>query len=184
MNTQNTWHGFSVAEIVNSFNINMQQPELTTYGNRPRDWYKVDWAYKRYNDQCKNKVAFFRSKNNKGYYQTTFVNGKILYLHQLMAMAYGIWDSELKVDHANGIVSDNSFLNLRMVTNSVNSLNRKRSKYANLAIFQKLINVEITYKKQSIGKTFYKDDYNSDDQCRRHAIRYRDKVLSQLIRAS
>ena len=66
--------------------------------------------------------------NNKGYYHTS-VKGKRFKNHRLIWIMFnGNIDTNMQIDHINGIRDDNRIENLRVVTNKENSRNRNFAK--------------------------------------------------------
>lgn len=60
-------------------------------------------------------------RSNKLGYAVTDINRKVVRMHRLIM---GCLNSEIKVDHKNGLVFDNRRCNLRLVTQEQNNMNR------------------------------------------------------------
>lgn len=92
---------------------------------RSPDFFKKTSEFLRWNGRYAGKVAF--SINTTGY-RDGMIFRKVYRAHQVAwALHYGEWPHG-PIDHINGVRDDNRIENLRIVTPSENSRNRKQSK--------------------------------------------------------
>jgi len=110
------------AEYVRSILNYNPDTGIFTWRPRPLDHFKSEMACKTWNSRFSGKTA--GSINNNGY-----VNIVINYVQtrgHVLAWLYehGSWPKK-KLDHINGIKSDNRICNLRLATDSQNDYNSK-----------------------------------------------------------
>lgn len=89
---------------------------------RPLSWFKTEGAGKAWNKRFAGAQAFTGDMNG---YRHGAINGKMYAAHRVAwALYYGYWP-ENTIDHINGIKNDNRIINLRDVSNAINSRNAK-----------------------------------------------------------
>lgn len=89
-----------------------------------KDW-NLRWRVTKGSKAPANSLA--GSDHSNGYRKVKF-NQKMFFTHRVIwALYYGEWPTE-HIDHINGVKIDNRIENLRVVTKTENSKNRKRDK--------------------------------------------------------
>jgi len=94
---------------------------------RPKEHFKSDQAYQRWNNMFASKEAGWLAPNKFGARWRLSVNGVTLPRTSVVwALANNAWP-ELNIDHINRECSDDRIENLRSATNTQNNGNMKRS---------------------------------------------------------
>lgn len=118
------------SELLEALDYNKETGVFTWKKNRPLKHFKSEFAKKVYETRFGGKEAgykYYIAKVDNTYIQIRLFTK--LYLGHRLAWFYetGEWPTDI-VDHLDGNGSNNSFINLRVVTNTVNSRNCFKSK--------------------------------------------------------
>jgi len=90
---------------------------------RTREMFGSDQLWKMWNSRFSGKEAF-TSDDGNGYRQGAIL-GKLYRAHRVIwLLQYGEWPKD-EIDHINGCRSDNTIINLRLVSTEENSRNQK-----------------------------------------------------------
>lgn len=96
-----------------------------TWLERPRSHFKTNNAFGVWNSRFSNKEAgALLSSKRGGDYIRIGIGGVILFAHKLAFVFEMGFYPEDQVDHINGDTLDNSFVNLRIVTQAENNKNK------------------------------------------------------------
>ena len=97
---------------------------ILTWLPRPREHFKTDIAWLRWNTQKPGKVAFSYIQKRGGY-AVGNLDGMSYYAHRIIWAHIHGSVSDMEIDHINGDRSDNRLQNLRAVSRLQNTQNRK-----------------------------------------------------------
>ena len=91
---------------------------------RPREAFKSDSEFKRWNTKFANKKV---TNTHRSGYIRVIVNRQQYFAHRVAwFLYYGSWPESI-LDHVNRIRSDNRIVNLRLADYELNALNRTRA---------------------------------------------------------